>query len=303
MKKILSSALFALSIIVSCTCFADIIKPQTTECKANEYLFKGKCMPCQTGGVCDGKTLKCLYGQIVSNGAVACNYKPGYNYSCLNLVVKDGKCADVTKCKTNHYLVGTECVACPKYGTCEGDNVKCLYGYTKDSKGRVECYGPESAPVSTDCAKNQYFVAKVGCVACPKLATCDGKTAKCKSGYDANTILQLSKGVIECVPHGYGNPCKSNQYLVGKTCAACPANATCDGKTATCKKGFATDKKNGKVACKKVVKRCKQSSHDSFNWIKSRYKNCSKCEATKIAAGKCSKNKKAHKHYTCECDC
>jgi len=53
----------------------------------------------------------------------------------------------------------------------------------------------------------------------------------------------------------------------------------------------------------KKLAQCKQGSHDSINWIKKRYKHCTKCGEQKIAAGKCSKNKKAHKHYFCYCDC
>ncbi len=103
--------------------------------------------------------------------------------------------------------------------------------------------------------------------------------------------------------------CKSNQYLANDKCMACPANAACDGQKATCKSGFSTTTsiKNGKVMCVtrhvSVDKQCKQGSHNSINWIKKQYKNCTDCKTENIAAGECSKNKKAHKHYSCMCDC
>ena len=50
-------------------------------------------------------------------------------------------------------------------------------------------------------------------------------------------------------------------------------------------------------------KKCKQGSHESHAWIKAHYKNCINCRVESIKAGACSKNKKAHKHYYCDCDC
>lgn len=290
----------------------------TTKCTSKQYMLNGKCMDCQKGGVCDGTNMKCTYGSIKSNGFVSCNTAPGINPSCVNYIVKDGKCADISEmcpkgqtakadssgrvtcttpsilaCKTNYYIVNNACVSCPTYGKCDGKNVKCPGAYTKDSKGAVTCTGP--------CEANMYLsggdgIKSIECTACPANATCNGtKTVTCKSGYTKAT----KNGVITCVVKA--STCKRNQYLVNNKCATCPVNATCNGKTAVCKSGYTKAVKNGVVTC--IIKQCEKGSHDSIALIKKKYKNCTKCRTENIAAGKCAKNKKAHKHYYCMCNC
>ena len=43
--------------------------------------------------------------------------------------------------------------------------------------------------------------------------------------------------------------CSKDQYLVGKTCTACPKNATCNGTKAVCKSGFREKITSGKTSC------------------------------------------------------
>ena len=92
-----------------------------------------------------------------------------------------------------------------------------------------------------------------------------------------------------------------------KTCTICPANATCTRNAAgdigvRCNSGYALSKDGNK--CEKATpKRCKEGSHESHDWIKKRYDNCTNCVVEKIPAGKCSKVSREHKHYYCTCDC
>ena len=107
--------------------------------------------------------------------------------------------------------------------------------------------------------------------------------------------------------------CTENQYIEGNVCAACPANAVCNGRTATCKKNMVTIHQDGKIICKrtpvatvqngKVKKQCRQESHIGIDWIKTRYKNCVKCGTINVAAKKCPNNPKPHRHYYCDCAC
>jgi len=288
----------------------------TKKCTSNQYIVNGTCMPCPPKGTCDGTNVKCPYGYIKSNGAVSCNTAPGVNPSCSPGSVfqgpstGEGKCVAVTdsmcgngkiastdstgrlvctdkKCTVKQYLAGTLCRACPANATCDGVNAKCNSGYQEITKNphTVIC-----AAVGQVCTTKQYRVDKT-CVACPKLGTCDGDNVKCPYGYTKD-----KKGYVTCNP---APTCKSNQYIVNNKCMTCPANATCNGKTATCKKGMVTTNQNGKITCK--AKQCKQGSHESISWIRKRYPNCKNCKAETVNA--CSKNKKPHKHYSCECDC
>ena len=441
------------------------------KCASNQYMLNGKCTACQQGATCDGVNIKCLYGQLESNGIVNCNYKPGLNYSCVNFIVRDGKCADISDmcpkgqtakadstgkvsctgasacqndkngggidtgctsakpmcgslnvngagdacylcendktganhdtgciekerpmcgnvvhngfanacykcinnrsdsqtdtgcsaekpfcdakegafgnvckangvtCQNNQYIVNSKCVTCPKYGKCDGKNVKCPGAYTKDSKGVVTCTGPcaanmyvsASSNTSVECTacpanatcngtktvtcksgytkvtkkggitcvakvltcKNNQYIVDSKCVACPKLGTCDGKNVKCPYGYTKD-----AKGYVTCKPKAV--TCKKNQYIVNNKCVACPKGATCDGQNPKCPNGYTKDSK-GYVTCK--TKLCEQGSHVSYEVIKRTYKGCTKCRAESVAAGKCAKNKKAHKHYYCMCEC
>ena len=162
MKKYLFAGVLAASMVVSSGSFAvyaynsgsacapgyeldrekgACVQQTTTKCTSKQYILNGKCMDCQTGGVCDGTNMTCTYGYIKSNGVVSCNTAPGINPSCVNYIVKDGKCADISEmcpkgqtakadssgrvtcttpsilaCKTNYYIVNNACVSCPTYG-------------------------------------------------------------------------------------------------------------------------------------------------------------------------------------------
>ena len=53
---------------------------------------------------------------------------------------------------------------------------------------------------------------------------------------------------------------------------------------------------------RRTATKCEQGSHDSINYIKRHYKNCTQCREEVIPAGKCAKVKGKHKHYYCMCD-
>jgi len=113
-----------------------------------------------------------------------------------------------------------------------------------------------------------------------------------------------SEGTLKCLP---------NQYEVGSECVACPTNATCNGRTATCRKNMVTMRIDGKVECKKspvatvqngkVKMQCRHESHTGIDWIRRSYRNCTKCGIVDVAAGKCPSNRNPHQHYYCDCAC
>ncbi|MBP5343491.1 MAG: hypothetical protein J6Y85_00210 [Alphaproteobacteria bacterium] len=130
-------------------------------------------------------------------------------------------------------------------------------------------------------------------------------------------VLMLFVGIIFST-QGFAEEliqkCASNQYIVGKECVACPADAICNGEVAVCGKNRTTSINwEGRVTCKKspvatvrngkVKIPCQKTSHTSINWIKQRFKNCTHCGSVDVPAGKCSQNRLAHKHYYCECSC
>lgn len=51
-----------------------------------------------------------------------------------------------------------------------------------------------------------------------------------------------------------------------------------------------------------AIAKCEQGSHNSINYIRKHYKNCTQCREEVIPAGKCAKVKGKHKHYYCMCD-
>ena len=220
-------------------------------------------------------------------------------------ILVKGTC--VAKCsKKTEYLAGLVqgCKACPANATCDGVNATCNSGYVNTAKSIHEIICERS---SQACSKTQYMV-NGRCVDCPKYGKCDGKNVKCPDGYTKD-----AKGYVTCktVPTCESNQrlvnnkcveqtCNSSHYLVNNKCVACPMYAKCDGKNVKCPDGYTKDAK-GYVTCK--AKLCKKGSHDSIAFIKKNYKNCTKCGTENIAAGKCAKNKKAHKHYHCMCNC
>ncbi len=101
-------------------------------------------------------------------------------------------------------------------------------GTQKDSKGKkvFYCY--------CDCAKAEPQDTK-----CPKGTEFDKKTQKCVS-----------------------KKCAKNQYIAGTKCVDCPANATCDGKTAKCNAGYQDVAKNiHEAVCKKTGLVCKKNQY------------------------------------------
>ena len=240
-------------------------------CKANQYVANNKCTACPANATCNGKTATCKTGyyNIVKG--------PGDVVICEK---------DPLTCKTNQYVANNKCATCPANATCNGKTATCKTGYARVVKdGVVSC-------ALKSCKTNQYIVGTT-CVACPKGATCDGKNPKCPNGYTKD-----AKGYVICKTTA---TCKSSQYLVNKKCTACPKNAKCNGQTATCKSGYAKTTKNGVVTC--MVKQCEKGSHTSIEAIKKANKGCTKCRTENVAAGKCAKNKKAHRHYYCNCNC
>ncbi len=53
----------------------------------------------------------------------------------------------------------------------------------------------------------------------------------------------------------------------------------------------------------KMGKKCQQGSHESIDYIKKHYKNCTNCRTDNIKDGECARVKGAHKHHYCFCDC
>ena len=224
MKKSIFCLGLVFGIMVSGASMADILNiPAETNCKSNQYFLNGKCVACQQAATCDGKKMKCLYGSIKSNGFVTCNYAKGLNYSCVNYIVKDGKCANIS-------------TMCPNGTTAKAD-----------AKGKVTCTKTPTTTTKGVSIKHE----EIGRVTDNKVAA-------------QSAVIKVTKEDIGRVM---------------------------DNKVPAPSKN------------KPVVKKCKRGSHEGHNWIKKHYKNCVNCVTTNVAAKKCSKNKKAHKHYYCDCDC
>ncbi|MBQ4472370.1 MAG: hypothetical protein II942_03930 [Alphaproteobacteria bacterium] len=240
-------------------------------CKTTQYLNASTraCAACPANATCDGKTAKCKAGYVSAlvDGAIRCVAKI---------------------CAKNQHIEDGICKACPKNATCNGKDFSCK-SYTY-SKAHHACDVPH-------CNKNEYWNI-ANCEKCPANATCDGeKVIKCAAGYKLT-----GNKCVAVIP-----TCNKNQYLRfdkkqnREICEACPKGATCDGKNPKCPKGYTKDSE-GRVICNSVNK-CQQGSHVSVDYIRSHYKNCQACRVENIAAGKCAKNKAAHKHYYCDCDC
>ena len=246
-----------------------ICRPSAQKCAGTQYLLYGKCTACPANATCNGQTATC---------------KSGYSQEADKT---KGITCILTKCKTNQYLLYGKCAACPANATCNGRTATCKSGYAQgaDKTKGITC-------ILKKCKTNQYLLYGK-CTACPANATCNGQTATCKSGYAQGA--DKTKG-ITCIL----KKCKTNQYIVGTTCVACPKGATCDGKNPKCPNGYTKDAK-GYVTCK--VKQCKKGSHVSIDAIKKANKGCTNCGSEDIAVGQCDKNKKAHKHYYCDCNC
>ena len=108
-------------------------------------------------------------------------------------------------------------------------------------------YSTISTAATKECAKDQYLVGTT-CTKCPANATCNGKKATCKTGYQG----EISSGKTTC-------HCLDGEYFLKdkKTCKKHPANGTANGKTAKCNTSFQTETSaNGTVTCS-----CKASQY------------------------------------------
>ena len=133
-------------------------------------------------------------------------------------------------CPKGQWLNGKKCAACPTGGKCDGKTMKCDTGNRWVQSGsKCVCQGYWKYKSSKD--PNH-------CYACPKNATCNGgngaKGIKCNKGF----VLSGEQCVADKNAKGTATTstgtCPKGQWMNGKKCAACPANATCDGKTAKC---------------------------------------------------------------------
>ncbi len=248
---------------------------------SKSYYYNASCHACPQGQE-QGKDGACCSKETMCGDVCKCS-------SGMECDKNKNKCVKkLPTCSKSEYLAGSVCKACPENATCDGVNAVCNKGYVDVAKN---IHGAVCKKVGTTCSKKQYVV-NGKCVACPKLGTCDGENVKCPYGYTKD-----SKGYVKC---NTKPQCSKKQYLVDTKCVACPKLGTCDGENVKCPNGYTKDSK-GYVTCK--VKQCQQGSHESIAWIKKHYKNCSSCREENIKAGACSKNKKAHKHYYCQCDC
>ena len=68
-------------------------------------------------------------------------------------------------------------------------------------------------------------------------------------------LLAVALGVIGYIAYAYANPCDKQSYFDAKAkkCVACPENATCNGKTFGCKKGY---QKKGSICEFKTADTC-----------------------------------------------
>ena len=119
-----------------------------------------------------------------------------------------------------------------------------------------------------------------------------GSCTKQGSSVSIATITSKYKNCVNCGTQKNGN----------KTVYFCYCGDGCGGSSNNSQEKITSkrllpyndlDKNSG--SCKK------QGSHNSIDYIKSHYKNCNSCWSEDIAAGKCAKNRTAHKHYYCNC--
>lgn len=119
-------------------------------------------------------------------------------------------------CQTGYHESGHDCVPnCPENSYCpDGVFEKCNDGY--------------------------YGNASDGCKACPSDATCDGgATFTCNDGYILESDACNKCLDSEVCEGGKFVRCADGYYGSGKgNCKVCPANATCNETTFTCKSGY-----------------------------------------------------------------
>ena len=149
--------------------------------------------------------------------------------------------------------------------------------------------------------KITFITLTIGAILCatPSLA---GSCKKQGSSYSIAAITSRYKNCVNCGTQMNGNKTVYYCYC-GDGCKGSSTSKTSSKieKVAN-NKEKTTSKRLLPYNSDKVSGSCtKQGSHDSINYLKRHYKNCTKCWSEDIAAGKCSKNKKAHKHYYCNC--
>ena len=224
-----------------CTSCSSKLKPNddhtacVVKCEDGEYVKNKKCEPCEAGYYCpDKKNRKiCPAGSSCLARSVSPQACEGNTYSAT------GKSSCSKKCDGANQIVNskhTGCTSCPskqkpneKHTACEA---RCDAGRYAKNKDCPPC--------------------EVGYY-CP-----DGKNRKrCANGSIPNTTRTgcqvcsngtYEKNFKECAPcpagsycsQGKKSSCTKKQYCPANSTKpnACPAHATCDGKTFTCKKGY-----------------------------------------------------------------
>ena len=228
-------------------------------CAITQYFntTKKTCMVCEEGYYCaDGKNRKkCADGYVSSSGKSVCTVCAEGKYEkdnktcvgcpagsyCTKGVKKN--CTNKQYCPAN----STAPIACPANATCDGKVFTCNKGYDKEGDQCV-----------AHCDKGQWYNQNK-CNPCTAGYYCaDGRNrVKCATGYtsvagkDVCTICpdgQYEKSNTSCVAcpagsyctKGVKKDCTNKQYCPANSTApiACPANATCNGKTFTCNKGY-----------------------------------------------------------------
>ena len=142
-------------------------------------------------------------------------------------------------------------------------------------------------------ATQQQWIKNNKCTPCPANATCDGTKFTCKAGYVKSGNACVAKPSNN-IANSVGNS-GVLQAVSEKDSVEVIAAVSEKDSVEVVESVVEVDSK------KKAT--CTQGSHIGFDWIKKHYSGCTKCRTENIAAGKCSKNKKAHKHYYCECNC
>jgi len=190
-----------------------------------------------------------------------------------------------------------------KYKNC----VNC--GTQRDSKGKTVyyCYCGTGCSVKAQASSSSSKVAttvKNNSSSANKTSSTSSSvktSGSCKKQGSSVSIATIQKKYSNCVN------CGTQKDSKGKTVYYCYCGNGC---SETAKASSSGSSKLSSVASAAVSSSSsskssgtcqKQGSHESINYIKKHYKNCSDCYTENVAAGKCSKNKKAHKHYYCSC--
>ena len=123
-----------------------------------------------------------------------------------------------------------------------------------------------------------------------------GSCKKQGSSFSVAAITAKYKNCVNCGTQKNGNKTVYYCYC-GDGCKGTPASKYKDTTSSSSSKSSSSNTTSSKSSGSCT----KQGSHDSINYIKSHYKNCNNCWSEDVAAGKCSKNRNAHKHHYCNC--